>query len=146
MNKCQKKSLILVIFQMITMIYLIMFNSPFAIRFGLMTQIFGIAIGVWGILIMGVGNFNIQPEVKSYLLITAGPYKWIRNPMYMAVILFYVPIVIQNFSLMNVLVFIVLFIAILLKIYSEEQFLEEQFGDKYLKYKRRTKRLIPFIY
>ena len=95
---------------------------------------------------MGVGNFNIQPEVKSYSLITAGPYKWIRNPMYMAVILFYVPIVIQNFSLMNVLVFIVLFIAILLKIYSEEQFLEEQFGDKYLKYKRRTKRLILFIY
>ena len=141
-----KKSLILVIFQMITMIYLIMFNSPFAIRFGLMTQIFGIAIGVWGILIMGVGNFNIQPEVKSYSLITAGPYKWIRNPMYMAVFLFYVPIVIQYFRLMNVLVFIVLFIAILLKIYSEEQFLEEQFGDKYLKYKRRTKRLIPFIY
>ena len=141
-----KKSLILVIFQMITMIYLIMFNSPFAIRFGLMTQIFGIAIGVWGILIMGVGNFNIQPEVKSYSLITAGPYKWIRNPMYMAVFLFYVPIVVQYFRLMNVLVFIVLFIAILLKIYSEEQFLEEQFGDKYLKYKRRTKRLIPFIY
>ncbi len=141
-----KKSMILVILQTITMIYLVIFNSPFSLGLGLAFQLLGIGIGIWGILIMGVGNFNIQPEVKSYSLITSGPYKWIRNPMYLAVILFYVPIVIQYFRLMNVLVFIVLFIAILLKIYSEEQFLEEQFGDKYLKYKRRTKRLIPFIY
>ncbi len=141
-----RKSLILVIIQVITMVFLIVFNNPIVKGIGLLFQIIGVAVGLWGILIMGIGNFNIQPEVKSDSLITAGPYKWIRNPMYMAVILFYVPIVLQNFSWINTLVFIVLLITILLKIYSEEKFLEERFGNNYLEYKRKTKRLIPFIY
>ena len=128
------------------MVYLLIFNNPLIFGLGLVFQAIGIFIGIWGILIMGIGNFNIQPEVKSDSLITTGPYKWIRNPMYMAVILVYVPIVIQNFSWINALVFIVLFIAILLKIYFEEQFLEERFGNNYLEYKRKTKSLLPFIY
>ena len=141
-----KKSLILVIIQILTMVYLLIFNNPLIFGLGLVFQAIGIFIGIWGILIMGIGNFNIQSEVKSDSLITTGPYKWIRNPMYMAVILVYVPIVIQNFSWINALVFIVLFIAILLKIYFEEQFLEERFGDNYLEYKRKTKSLLRFIY
>ena len=141
-----KKSLILVIIQILTMVYLLIFNNPIAIGFGLILQIVGVAIGLWGILTMRIGNFNIQPEVKSDSLIKSGPYKWIRNPMYLAVILFYIPIVIQNFNWINGSVFIVLLITILLKIYFEEQLLKERFGDKYLEYKRKTKRLIPFIY
>ena len=141
-----KKSLILVIIQILTMVYLLIFNNPLIFGLGLVFQAIGIFIGIWGILIIGIGNFNIQSEVKSDSLITTGPYKWIRNPMYMAVILVYVPIVIQNFSWINALVFIVLFIAILLKIYFEEQFLEERFGNNYLEYKRKTKSLLPFIY
>ncbi len=141
-----KKSLILVIIQILTMVYLLIFNTPFFIGLGLVFQALGIFSGIWGILTMGVGNFNIQPEVKSVTLITSGPYKWIRNPMYIAIILFYIPIVIQNFNWINGSVFIVLLITILLKIYSEEQLLKERFGDKYLEYKRKTKRLIPSIY
>lgn len=141
-----KKSVILVILQTITMIYLLFFNSPFETGLGLLFQIMGIVIGIWGILTMRVGNFNIQPEVKSVKLITSGPYKWIRNPMYTAVILFYMPIVIQKLNLVNVLVFVVLITTLLMKIFSEEQFLEERFSEEYLLYKKKSKRLIPFIY
>ena len=141
-----KKSRILVILQIITMIYLIIMNYPITMGIGLALQIIGIAIGIWGILTIRVGNFNIQPEVKSNSLVTKGPYKWVRNPMYTAVILFYLPIVINNFNWINSLVFMVLFITLLLKINSEEQFLKEQFGDVYTEYKKETKRLIPFIY
>ena len=141
-----KKSLIFIIIQISSMVYLLIFNNHFFTGLGLVVQSIGIFIGIWGILIMGIGNFNIQPEVKSNSLIITGPYKWIRNPMYIAVLLFYLPIVLQNFSWLNVLVFISLLIANLLKIYSEEQFLEERFGDYYLEYNRKTKRLIPFIY
>ena len=141
-----KKSAILVILQMITMVYLIIFNSPFEEGIGLVFQTLGILIGTWGILTMKVGNFNIQPEVKSLTLIQSGPYKWIRNPMYTSVIMFYLPIVINNIDWINSLVFIVLLITLLLKINSEEQLLEERFGDAYIEYKKESKRLIPFIY
>ena len=141
-----KKSSILVILQIITMIYLLLFNSPFVREIGLFIQIIGIVIGLWGILTMRIGNFNIQPEVKSTSLVTKGPYRWIRNPMYTAVILFYLPIVVLNFNWMNALVFIVLIAVLLMKIKSEEQFLKERFGEDYLLYKKMTKRLIPFVF
>ncbi len=141
-----KKSTILVILQTITMIYLIIFNFPIAMGLGLIFQILGIMIGLWGILTMRIGNFNIQPEVKSVSLITSGPYKWIRNPMYIGVLFFLTPIVIQNFNMLNSLVLIVLLITLLLKIHSEEQLLKERFGEEYTKYKMKSNRLIPFIY
>ncbi len=138
------KSVILVILQIIAMIFLVIANNPIAIGFGLILQIIGVAIGLWGILTMRIGNFNIQPEVKSVTLITSGPYRWIRNPMYAAVILFYFPIVIQNLNWVNSLVLIVLLITLILKIHSEEQLLKERFDEEYLHYKRKTNRIIPF--
>lgn len=141
-----KYSAILVILQMITMVYLIIFNKPVSIGIELFFQIIGICIGIWGILTMHIGNFNIQPEVKSTYLVKSGPYKWIRNPMYLSVLLFYLPIVINNLNWINSLVFMVLLITLLLKINSEEQFLEARFGKDYVVYKKETKRLIPFIY
>jgi len=141
-----KYSTILVVVQTITMIYLLIINPQIIVGLGLIIQIFGIALGIWGILIMRVSDFNIQPEVKSSSLITTGPYKWIRNPMYVAVILFYLPIVIKHFKWINSLVFMALLITLLLKIKSEEEFLLERFGKDYSDYKKETKRFIPFIF
>jgi len=141
-----KYSTILVVVQTITMIYLLIINPQIIVGLGLIIQIFGIVLGIWGILIMRVSDFNIQPEVKSSSLITTGPYKWIRNPMYVAVILFYLPIVIKHFKWINSLVFMALLITLLLKIKSEEEFLLERFGKDYSDYKKETKRFIPFIF
>ncbi len=141
-----KKSAILVILQLITMIYLLIFNYPIAVGIGLFFQIIGIIIGFWGILTIKIGNFNIQPEVKSESLVRSGPYKWIRNPMYLSVILFYFPIVVQHLNLINGTVFFILVAVLVLKMRMEEQFLEEQFGEEYLEYKSRSKRLFPYLY
>lgn len=140
------KSVILVFFQIVAMVYLVIWNNPITHGIGLVLQIAGLILGLWGILTIKLGNFNIQPEVKSVELITSGPYRWIRNPMYIAVLLFYIPIITQNFNWLNLLVFILLIVTLLFKINSEEQYLEEQFGTDYLQYKSETKRLIPFLF
>ncbi len=140
------KSAILVILQIVTMMYLLLINKPISFGLGLLIQIFGILIGSWAIFTVKIGNFNVQPEVKSDLLIVKGPYKWIRNPMYLAVILFYFPIVFQNYNWINSIVFIMLIIVLILKILREEKFLKLKFGEDYLNYKIKTKRLIPFLF
>lgn len=140
------KSGILVAFQILSMLALIVLNTIFIDGIGLMIQVIGMSIGIWAILTIGIGNFNIQPEVKSDSLITRGPYKWIRNPMYSAVILFFIPIAIQNLNWLNLILIVLLIMTLYLKILSEEKLLKEKFGNQYLHYKSITKRLIPFIF
>lgn len=139
------KSLILVALQIFTMIALIVLNSIFTYGIALAIQVLGVMIGIWAIISIGIGNFNIQPEVKSDSLITRGPYKWIRNPMYTAVYLFFIPLVFLNFNWTNFILLVLLIVTLALKISREEKFLQEKFGNKYLEYKSSTKRLIPFI-
>jgi protein-S-isoprenylcysteine O-methyltransferase Ste14 len=46
----------------------------------------GLAVGAWALAANRPGNFNIRPEPKEGAsLVTHGPYRWVRHPMYLAV-------------------------------------------------------------
>ncbi len=110
-------------------------------------QIIGLAIGLWGIIAMKIGNFNIQPEVKhSANFVSHGPYKIIRNPMYTGILIFFGISVSTNFNYLRLIVLLILATALVLKIFMEEQFLSEYFEKEYVEYKKKTYRLIPFIF
>ncbi len=58
-----------------------------ALAWGL--AIAGAALGVWALASHPPGNFNIHPEPRAGgHLVQRGPYRWIRHPMYTAVIVF----------------------------------------------------------
>lgn len=59
-----KKSLLLVIIQFTIFAYFIFSGEVIAKKYWLIVQVFGFSISLWGILIMKIENFNIQPEVK----------------------------------------------------------------------------------
>ena len=149
-----KKSLILVVIQFSIFVFFGLAGQLFTTNFWLILQLFGLLLGLWGVLIMELGRFNIHPEVKhNALMITRGPYKIIRNPMYAGLLLFFGVSVVVNFStknlsfsLIRLLAFIVLTIVLIMKIYMEEGFLTQKFGKNYIEYKRKTYRLIPFIF
>lgn len=47
-----------------------------------------LALAAWTLAHNRIGNFNIRPEPKAGArLVTSGPYRWIRHPMYSAVLL-----------------------------------------------------------
>lgn len=47
----------------------------------------GLALGLWAVASNRPGNFNIRPEPRAGgQLVSHGPYRWIRHPMYTAVI------------------------------------------------------------
>lgn len=141
------KSLILVILQFGIFVYFLLSGQIIAKNFWILMQIAGFIISVWGIIAMKIGNFNVQPEVKATaIFITKGPYKIIRNPMYAGLILFFGASVISSFSFLRIGILIILILVFLVKIKMEEKFLSQKFGEEYLIFKKKTYRLIPFIF
>jgi protein-S-isoprenylcysteine O-methyltransferase Ste14 len=112
----------------------------------LLLQIVGLAIGIWAFIAMGIGNMNISPLVKQgAVLVTRGPYRLIRHPMYLAVLLVIWPLIIDRFSLLRVTAGFVLTTNLIIKMLYEERLLEKQFAE-YEAYMKTTKRLIPAIF
>jgi len=142
-----KRSLILVIIQFSSFAYFLFSGKFMGKDLWILVQILGFIVSLWGVLAMKLGNFNIQPEVKTTAhFVTNGPYKYIRNPMYTGLIIFFGAAVISNYSPISLSVYTVLTIVLLEKIKLEEKFLDLKFGDIYQKYKDRTFRLVPYLY
>jgi protein-S-isoprenylcysteine O-methyltransferase Ste14 len=107
--------------------------------------ILGLLLGIWAILSMKF-KVNVFPELlPNSKLITSGPYKFIRHPMYTAVLLVAAAWAATNFTALTAALWVVLLIDLLYKLTYEEKLLRTTFTD-YKQYQKRTKRLLPFIY
>lgn len=112
----------------------------------LIIELVGAALGIWAVLSMGIGRFNIVPDPKDgSRLVTRGPYRLIRHPMYLALLLLTLPLIIADFTWWRGMFWLALLIDLVLKLNYEETLLEKKL-DGYIEYKRRSYRLIPFIY
>ena len=140
-------SKLLVSIQFLCLAYLVFFTDSMGRGVFLIIQILGFSLALWSVFVMGIGRFNIQPEVKTTAkLVTKGPYRMIRNPMYSGLILFFGVGIIQSLEIINTAVFILLIIVLLSKIFLEEKYLSSKFGKSYQEYKNKSYRLFPYIY
>ena len=76
-------------------------------------------------------------------LVFTGPYRWTRNPMYLAMLLLYIGIALL-FDIVWALVLtpLVMLLVVRLVIRREERYLEGKFGEEYRQYKGRVRRWI----
>lgn len=106
----------------------------------------GALLGLTTLCYNTVGNFSVYPEVKTNArLITAGPYGYVRHPMYSALIVMTLGVALYNGHWLNGLGFILLLGAVSGKALREERLLDERFTD-YRDYRARTWRFIPYLY
>ena len=111
---------------------------------GLVVVVIGLALAVWARRSLGRNWGMPMTQKVDPELVTSGPYRTIRHPIYTGIILGMVgtAIAIGVWALVPVVVLGGYFI------YSarmEERYLAEQFPDSYPKYRRSTKMLIPFV-
>lgn len=106
----------------------------------------GIIVGLYTLAHNKLGNFGIYPEpIPDACLVTTGPYRRIRHPMYTSLLLFMLGIALYRHAWPNYVGMLLLVIAIFGKMRREEAHLHTKFKD-YSDYVKRTHRLIPGIY
>lgn len=80
---------------------------------------------------------------KEHTLVTAGPYRWVRHPLYTAVVLMVVG---TSLIAANWLLFAAgtaVFLLLVLRTRTEEGNLIARFGNDYREYMKRTGRFLP---
>jgi len=89
-------------------------------------------------------HWSISLKIQEdHTLVTSGPYRWVRHPMYTVHIVYFFTWVLVSANLLLLINYLLTIILIFVRIPKEEQMLLEQFGDEYRAYMKRTGRLLP---
>ena len=114
---------------------------------GLSFSILSAAIWFWGQQTLGQYYSHEAVVYQGHQLVERGPYKFVRHPIYAAGLLLCPGIGLMSQSWIAVAVItIVATIILAYRIQVEEKTLVSEFGEQYVAYSRRVKKLIPFIY
>lgn len=89
-------------------------------------------------------HFSDKLELReSHSLVTTGPYRWVRHPMYSFLFLFFVASAMLSSHALIAACSALLIANIYLRIGKEEEMLKQHFGGEFDTYAQRTPRLIP---
>jgi protein-S-isoprenylcysteine O-methyltransferase Ste14 len=101
---------------------------------------------VWAVLAMRPGNFNVIPTpVETGVMVSRGPYRLIRHPMYTSIFIVAITLLAAQFDYTKLSITLVMVTGLVVKMIYEESLLCEHFPD-YKNYMKETKRVIPFIW
>ncbi|MFX0072924.1 MAG: methyltransferase family protein [Candidatus Hermodarchaeota archaeon] len=96
-----------------------------------------------------IGRFGTAELIteEDHQLFTEGVYRYIRNPMYSGTLIAVIGFCLVFRCIITLIViFIYYFLIFRMRIIIEEKILIKKFGKQFEEYKKRTKRLIPFLY
>lgn len=116
---------------------------------GIMLAIFGETLRSWAL--GWTGEHTRSQELKASFLVTNGPYKYIRNPLYLGNILTGCGVMVASCGSLSLAASLgmwllgasSLYVVYASCIVSEEAFLALRFGEIFLNYKARTPAILP---
>jgi len=113
---------------------------------GIVLIILGIILRQWSMAILGKFFSAVVGIQKDQQVIEKGPYKYVRHPSYSGALIIFIGLGLALQSWAAVITLTLLFIiAYGYRIYVEEKALISELGEPYIEYKKRTKRLIPYM-
>ena len=121
------------------------FDLPMAVRLvGLAIAIVSAVFAAWAMWSLGK-SYGIRMDLfEGHRLITTGPYRFVRHPMYLGIATFHVgaTLAMESLVLLGVTVLYVVPFT-LARIAEEDRVLAQGFGDDYRAFERRVPALIP---
>jgi protein-S-isoprenylcysteine O-methyltransferase Ste14 len=132
---------------MLACILLLLWNqglfSPSPIVIGV--QIFALFLMMWARATFGGRSFHATASPTEGGLVTTGPYRYLRHPIYASGLLFTWAGVFGHLSVVNVAFGLLMFAGALARIICEEALVRVRYPE-YDEYAKKTRRLIPFVF
>lgn len=101
----------------------------------------GLALIVWAVLTLRRAGTTVLPDKAADRLVTDGPFRYRRNPIYMGDVLLFLGLAQLSGNIWFAIAAPLFAVAIFyLAILPEERHLENRFGQAYLDYKESTRR------
>jgi protein-S-isoprenylcysteine O-methyltransferase Ste14 len=92
-------------------------------------------------------QFSVEVTIQEgHRLVTNGPYRYLRHPRYLSVIIFTNGISLVYRSWLALILVAALTLVLIWRIHDEEALLHQEFGTDREAYSQRSWRLIPFVY
>jgi len=112
---------------------------------GIAVQVAALLLIVWARLTFGRRSFHASADPTPGGLVTTGPYRFIRHPIYTAACLFVWAGVLLNWSVLAGLLGVVLLVGAFVRMLCEERLVVAAYPE-YREYARSTKRMVPYVF
>ena len=110
-------------------------------------MVLGIGIRVWAAIILGAYYTTTLTTSEGQKVVTSGPYVFVRHPGYLGEIMIWTGFAVISSNAILFFLLPAMFVAVYLyRISAEEKMPVKELGDDYVRYQRRTRRLIPSVY
>jgi protein-S-isoprenylcysteine O-methyltransferase Ste14 len=115
--------------------------SPFVIA----AQVAGVGLMLWARFTFGRRSFHASAEPTAGGLVTTGPYRFIRHPIYAAACLICLAGVLGNLSILSVLAGALLVVGAVVRMLADEKLVTARYPE-YRDYAKVTKRMVPYVF
>jgi protein-S-isoprenylcysteine O-methyltransferase Ste14 len=114
---------------------------------GVLMMVISLGLRFWSMRVLGEYYTRTLRVTDTQAIVMQGPYRVIRHPGYLGTICVWIgfALAVGNW-IATIILAILLFGVYGYRIRSEETMLIDKFGEVYQDYKKRTWRLMPFVY
>jgi protein-S-isoprenylcysteine O-methyltransferase Ste14 len=91
------------------------------------------------------GHDAVGPEPRGMKVVSNGAFWYVRHPLYLGCLLFYLGLAVSTASIFCLALFVLIFFFYNYIASYEERLLDEKFGEEYRKYKKGTGKWVPRI-
>ncbi|MBK9778477.1 MAG: isoprenylcysteine carboxylmethyltransferase family protein [Anaerolineales bacterium] len=157
-NEAPRSKLDLILIQIFSLAVVIL--SPFSdshsigvLNAGNIVRYTGLLITIPSFVLMQAGEkylakqFSIEVTLqKDHKLIQSGPYKVVRHPRYLGILIFFTGVSLTFRSLLGIFTVLALALVLIWRVFAEEKMMHEEFGKEWEEYQAKTWRLVPYIF
>jgi protein-S-isoprenylcysteine O-methyltransferase Ste14 len=113
--------------------------------FVIVPQVVAVLLMVWARITFGRRSYHLAANPTEGGVVTTGPYRFIRHPIYTAVCLFIVPGVLAHWTWSTALLGALVLTCALVRMFFEERLLMARYPE-YAHYATTTSRMIPLVF